>query len=195
MSTSQSRLARVARALDAACRFCGMAVAWLIVPMVMSLVWEVTARYLFNAPTTWAYDMTFMLYGTFFMVGSAWTLQRGGHIRTDSFYANWTPRTRARVDLACYLIFFFPALAIFAWLGWEYFWKSFQQNERIVTSPWMPIVWPFKFMIPAAAALLLLQGVSECIKCAGRAFGPEDGEADAGGAADRAADAEGGVST
>ena len=191
MPTSPSTLARVARALDAVCRFCGMAVAWLIVPMVMSLVWEVTARYLFNAPTTWAYDMTFMLYGTFFMVGSAWTLQRGGHIRTDSFYANWTKRTRARVDLACYLIFFFPALAIFAWLGWEYFWKSFQQNERIVTSPWMPIVWPFKFMLPAAATLLLLQGISETIKCAARTFGGEDGEPDA----DRPADAEGGVST
>ncbi len=176
MSLSNPTLARVARALDAVTRVTGMAIAWLIVPMVLSLVWEVTARYLFNAPTTWAYDMTFMLYGTFFMVGSAWTLQRGGHIRTDSFYANWTKRTRARVDLACYLIFFFPALAIFAWLGWEYFWKSFQQNERIVTSPWLPIVWPFKFMMPASAVLLLLQGISECIKCAARAFGPEDGE-------------------
>ena len=73
-----------------------------------------TARYGFNAPTDWAYDMTFMLYGTFFMVGSAWTLQRGGHIRTDSFYSKWSTRTQARVDLACYLIFFFPAIAIFA---------------------------------------------------------------------------------
>ena len=116
--------------------------------MVLSLVWEVTARYGFNAPTEWAYDMTFMLYGTFFMVGSAWTLQRGGHIRTDSFYSKWSKRTQARVDLACYLIFFFPAIAIFAWLGWEYLLKSFRQNERIVTSPWLPIVWPFKFMMP-----------------------------------------------
>ncbi len=153
-----------------------MTIAWLILPMVLSLVWEVTARYLFNAPTTWAYDMTFMLYGTFFMLGSAWTLQRGGHIRTDIYYANWTRRTRAWVDLACYLVFFFPAIAIFAWLGWEYFWKSYEQNERIVTSPWLPIVWPFKFVIPASAVLLLVQGVSECIKCAGRALGPEDGE-------------------
>ncbi len=52
-----------------------------------SLVWEVVARYCFNAPTVWAYDMTFMLYGTFFMLGSAYTLLRGGHIRTDSLYA------------------------------------------------------------------------------------------------------------
>lgn len=166
-------LTRWTRALDAIARACGMAIAWLIVPMVMSLVWEVAARYLFDAPTTWAYDMTFMLYGTFFMVGSAWTLQRGGHIRTDTYYARWSPRTRARVDLACYAVLFFPALTILAWLGAEYFWKSFLQNERIVTSPWLPIVWPFKFVIPLASVLLLIQGASECLKCAPRAFGPD----------------------
>ena len=162
---------RVTRTLDAITRACGIAVAWLIVPMVLGLVWEVAARYLLDAPTTWAYDMTFMLYGTFFMIGSAWTLQRGGHIRTDTYYAKWSPRTRAIVDLACYAVLFFPALIILAWLGWEFFWRSFQQNERIVTSPWLPIVWPFKFVIPLAAVLLLIQGVSECIKCASRAFG------------------------
>jgi TRAP-type mannitol/chloroaromatic compound transport system permease small subunit len=187
---TRATIPRWTRVLDAITRFCGIAVAWLIVPMVLSLVWEVTARYLFNMPTTWAYDMTFMLYGTFFMVGSAWTLQRGGHIRTDTYYARWSPRTRALVDLACYAILFFPAMTILAWLGWEYFWRSFQQNERIVTSPWLPIVWPFKFVIPLAAVLLLLQGISECAKAAVRAFATgdhalvEDGD-----------DAEGGVST
>jgi TRAP-type mannitol/chloroaromatic compound transport system permease small subunit len=167
-------LSRLASALDAITRFFGRAIAWLIVPMVLSLVWEVVARYLFNAPTVWAYDMTFMLYGTFFMVGSAWTLQRGGHIRTDSYYSHWTRRTQARVDLACYLVLFFPAITVFAWLGSQYFWRSFELNERIVTSPWLPIVWPFKFMIPASAVLLLLQGVAETIRCAQRAFGPDE---------------------
>ena len=165
-------LAQVTGVLDRVGRWSGIAVAWLILPMVLSLVWEVTARYVFDAPTTWAYDMTFMLYGTFFMVGSAWTLQRGGHIRTDTYYARWTPRTRARVDVACYLVLFFPALAILAWLGAEYFWKSFEQNERIVTSPWLPIVWPFKFMISFASVLLLVQGISELLKAWARAFGP-----------------------
>ena len=164
---------RLTGGIDAVVLFVGKAVAWLILPMMLSLVWEVTARYGFNAPTEWAYDMTFMLYGTFFMVGSAWTLQRGGHIRTDSFYSKWSHRTQARVDLACYLVFFFPAIGIFAWLGWEYFWKSFQQNERIVTSPWLPIVWPFKFVMPLSAVLLLLQGLSEFVKGWARAFGPD----------------------
>jgi TRAP-type mannitol/chloroaromatic compound transport system permease small subunit len=152
------------RLLDAITRAVGRAIAWLIIPMVASLVYEVTARYLFDAPTVWAYDMTYMLYGTFFMLGSAWTLQRGGHIRTDTFYADWSPRRRALVDAACYVLFFLPAMAVFLKLGADYFWKSFQQNERIVTSPWLPIVWPFKAVLPVTAALLILQGISELIK-------------------------------
>jgi TRAP-type mannitol/chloroaromatic compound transport system permease small subunit len=166
-----SVLLRFVRAIDRFTEAVGRVVAWLILPMVLSLVWEVTARYGFNAPTEWAYDMTFMLYGTFFMLGSAWTLQRGGHIRTDSFYSKWTPRTQARVDLVCYLVLFFPAIAIFGWLSWEFFLKSYGQNERIVTSPWLPIVWPFKFVMPAAAVLLLLQGLAEFVRCWLRAFG------------------------
>jgi TRAP-type mannitol/chloroaromatic compound transport system permease small subunit len=174
MTTLPTAALRLADAIDALTRAVGKAIAWLVLPMVLSLVWEVVARYFFNAPTVWAYDMTFMLYGTFFMIGSAWTLQKGGHIRTDVYYGKWSHRTQAKVDLACYLVLFFPAMAVFGWLGAEYFWKSFQQNERIVTSPWLPIVWPFKFMMPATAVLLLLQGIAECIRAWGRAFGPDE---------------------
>ena len=174
-------LDRLTAALDVPARIVGKAIAWLIFPMVGSLVYEVAARYAFDAPTIWAYDMTFMLYGTFFMLGSAWTLQRQGHIRTDSFYANWSRRTRGIVDVLCYLVFFFPALTIFLVLGWEYFTRSFEQNERIVTSPWLPIVWPFKLVIPVTAALLLLQGVSELLKSAQAIVQGEAPSADAGG--------------
>src|SRR5215210_1211523 len=80
------------RVLDSISVGSGKLVAWLIIPMVGSLVYEVIARYLFNAPTEWAYDMTFMLYGTFFMLGAAYTLQRKGHVRTDSLYIAWSPR-------------------------------------------------------------------------------------------------------
>ena len=93
MTSETNGALRLAGAIDALTRFFGKAIAWLVLPMVLSLVWEVVARYFFNAPTVWAYDMTFMLYGSFFMIGSAWTLQRGGHIRTDVYYAKWSKRT------------------------------------------------------------------------------------------------------
>ena len=89
-----SPLARWARRIDQVAVVSGHIVAWMVVPMVLSLCYEVVSRYVFNAPTQWAYDMTFMLYGSFFMLGSAYTLQRKGHVRTDSWHANWSPRRK-----------------------------------------------------------------------------------------------------
>ena len=160
-----SALARAARRIDVVAIVSGNVVAWLIVPMVLSLTWEVVARYLFNAPTAWAYDMTFMLYGTFFMIGAAFTLQRKGHIRTDSYYGEWSPRRQATIDLVCYVVMFLPFAGVFLFYGWGYFMKAFATHETFVSSPWSPITWPFKLMMPLAGLLLLVQGASEVLKC------------------------------
>jgi TRAP-type mannitol/chloroaromatic compound transport system permease small subunit len=165
MPAEFSSLPRLVLALDRVALWSGRLTAWLIVPMVGSLVYEVGARYLFDAPTIWAYDTTYMFYGTFFMLGSAYTLQRKGHIRTDTFYGAWSVRRQAWVDAACYLFLFFPSLLAFLWVGWEYFYRSWELGERIVTSPWMPIVYPFKFVLPLSALLMLIQGASELLKC------------------------------
>jgi TRAP-type mannitol/chloroaromatic compound transport system permease small subunit len=95
--------------------------------------------------------MTYMLYGTFFMLGAAYTLRRGGHIRTDSFYGEWSPRRQGLVDAIGYLVFFFPPLLVLLWLGLDFFGVSFGRGERVVSSPWMPVVYPLKGMIPLAA--------------------------------------------
>ncbi len=142
----------------------GRLAAWLIVPMVLSLAYEVTARYLFNAPTLWAYDMTFMLYGSFFMLGAAFTLQRRGHIRTDSFYGEWSPRRQGAVDAVCYLLMYLPFVLVFLLSGWGYFYKAWVTNETFVSSPWMPVTWPFKMVMPLTGLLLLVQGISEFCK-------------------------------
>ncbi|HRD85200.1 MAG TPA: TRAP transporter small permease subunit [Rubrivivax sp.] len=163
--SADSTWARAARRLDRLATASGHLVAWLIAPMVLSLVYEVVARYLFNAPTLWAYDMTFMLYGSFFMLGSAYTLQRKGHVRTDSFYAAWTPRRQAAVDLAGYLVLALPLACVFAFVGWGYFVKAWTTRETFVSSAWQPITWPFKATMPLAGALLLVQIASECCKC------------------------------
>lgn len=157
-------LARLRATLDAISTWSGKTVAWLIVPMVLSLVYEVVARYGFNSPTEWAYDITYMLYGALFMVGAAYTLQQQGHIRTDLFYGAWSPRRQGLVDAVCYILFFFPGMIAFLVVGWDFFATSFAQNERVVVSSWMPVIYPLKFVIPLATALLLLQGLSELIK-------------------------------
>jgi TRAP-type mannitol/chloroaromatic compound transport system permease small subunit len=161
---SQSAIPRAVRALDQVNLWSGKLIAWLVIPMVLSLVYEVVARYLFNAPTVWAYDMTYILYGTFFMVGSGYTLLRGGHIRTDMFYGGWSARTQGWVDIVCYVLFFFPAIVAFLWVTWPFFISSFMRGERVVSSPWMPVIYPLKFMMPVTCVLLLIQGVAEVLR-------------------------------
>lgn len=157
-------LIKACAAIDSVSIWSGKIVAILIFPMTFSLVWEIVARYLFNAPTIWANDVATMLYGAFFMLGSAYALQRQQHIRTDFLYEKWSTRTKGIVDSVLYIFLFFPGMIFFLWVGFGYAKKSFMLNERIVSSPWMPIIWPLKICIPVAVFLLLLQGVSELIK-------------------------------
>ena len=165
MPDKNQGLISIARKIDHFTDIAGNIVAWMIVPMILSLAYEVVARYAFGAPTIWAYDMTFMLYGAFFMLGSSYTLKIKGHIRTDMFYDNWPPRQQALVDLTCYILLFYPFALIFTIVGWEYFYKAFASDERFVSSPWMAITWPFKLTLPLTGFLLCIQGASEVCKC------------------------------
>lgn len=158
------KLVKVIRVIDAISAWSGRIVAWLILPLIGAMTYEVAIRHVWE-PTQWAYDTSYMLYGALFMLGAAYTLYRGAHIRTDFLYQKWSVRTQAMVDAFCYLFLFFPGIAVFLWLGAEFAWASWLRDERTVGSSWMPVIYPLKAVMPVAAALLLLQGVSEFLKC------------------------------
>ena len=152
-------------AVDRFSAFIGKAFAWAIVGLTGAICYEVFARYLFRAPTTWAFDVSYMLYGTLFMCAGAYTMSRSGHVRADFLYRMAPPRVQALLDLVLYLLFFFPAMIALVWFGWDFFAQSFHQNERSAFSPVGPYIWPFKFVIPAVGALMILQGVAEVARC------------------------------
>jgi TRAP-type mannitol/chloroaromatic compound transport system permease small subunit len=142
----------------------GRIFSYMVYPLVGCVAYEVFARYLFDAPTAWAYDITYMFYGSIFMLGAAYTLLKKGHIRTDLFYNNWTPQRQGKIDALSYLFFFFPGMIFYLISGIDYAAHSWITNEKSSNSPWMPIIYPFKTVIPVAAILLLIQGVSEFLK-------------------------------
>jgi TRAP-type mannitol/chloroaromatic compound transport system permease small subunit len=152
--------------IDTVSDWSGRIFCWLVVPLTAALTYEVLARYLFGAPTIWAYDSSYMLYGSHFMLGAGYTLLKGGHIRTDIFYQSWSPRTQKLVDAALYLLFFFPGMAFFFWMSGQEAVHSVMIGERSDASPWRPYVYPLKLAMPVAALLLIVQGVSEFIKSA-----------------------------
>jgi len=161
-----ARLRGVIGAIDRFTERVGAALALLIVPLVGAAAYEVVARYAFDAPTTWAYEVIYMLCAAMFMLGAAYALRTGAHVRTDFFWSKWSPRTRAAIDTIAYVGFFFPGIALFMLVGAEAAWTSYAGGEISAETAWQPPLWPLRAVVPLAAALLLLQGASELAKCA-----------------------------
>ena len=155
---------RIVQAIDRFTDAVGTLIAWLNVPLVAVVVYEVAARYLFDAPTIWSYDLTYMLYGTVFMLGAAYALLKGAHIRTDFFFEKWSVRTRGIIDSAAYILFFFPSLTLFLIVSGGEAWYAFDIGETSEQTPWRPLLWPYKAVIPLTCLLLMIQGVSETMK-------------------------------
>ncbi|EIE50270.1 transporter [Salipiger aestuarii] len=155
---------RIVRVIDRFADLCGHALSWLVLALVVIVVLEAIRRYAFNSPSIWGYDMSYMLYGTIFMLGAGTTLRFGGHIRTDLFFNTWSPRQQAAVDLGFYTLLFFPGMAFFLLAGFDKALSSYLISERASASFWRPILWPYRAVIPLTALLVMIQGVSEVIK-------------------------------
>jgi TRAP-type mannitol/chloroaromatic compound transport system permease small subunit len=164
MAEQSQALIRTVRVIDRFSDTTGTWIAWLNVPLVAVVSWEVMARYVFNAPTIWSFDVTYMLYGTIFMLGAAYALHKGAHIRTDFFYEKWSAKTRGTVDSISYILFFFPSLIMLLAASGNEAWYAYTINETSEQTPWRPILWPYKSVVPLTCVLLMVQGVSELIK-------------------------------
>lgn len=142
----------------------GKAFSWLIVLLMLVVCAEVFKRYALNAPTAWIFDVNNMIYGTLFMMGGAYTLAHDGHVRGDFFYGSMKPRTQAWLDLVLYLAFFVPGIAALTWAGWTYFSESLVMREQTFNADPIPL-YPFKFIIPLAGVIVMLQGIAEMLRC------------------------------
>ena len=115
MAQPSRALLTTIRIIDTFTDLTGTVVSWLAIPLVAGVTYEVVARYVFNAPTIWSFDLTYMLYGALFMLGAAYALHKGAHIRTDFFWDNFSPRTKGLIDSISYVVFFFPSFLVLAW--------------------------------------------------------------------------------
>jgi TRAP-type mannitol/chloroaromatic compound transport system permease small subunit len=126
--------------------------------------WEVFSRYVLGKPHGWMLDAQIMLYGVLFMMAGAYTLSKNGHVRGDVLYGFFRPRTQATLDLILYFLFFLPGVIALTYAGWTYFNESLAIREHTFNADPIP-VYPFKFFIPFAGAVLLLQGFVEIARC------------------------------
>jgi len=156
---------RYVKFADSVSAWFGKAFAWTIMMMAFGVGYEVVVRYLFNAPTRWAFDVSYIMYGTLFMMGGAYTLSRGGHVRGDFLYRLWKPRVQAAVELVLYFLFFFPGVIALVITGTKYAARSWRFMEVSVNSPAGVPVFQFKTIIVLAGLLLLNQGIAQVCRC------------------------------
>jgi TRAP-type mannitol/chloroaromatic compound transport system permease small subunit len=143
----------------------GKCFGWMIMVLTLGVSYEVFVRYVLGAPTTWAFDLSYMTYGALLLMAGPYTLSRNGHVRGDVLYRLWPHRTQATVDLVLYIIFFFPAVAALIYAGWGFAQLSIRFKELSIFSPAGMPVFPLKALLPVTGCFLFLQGVAEVLRC------------------------------
>jgi TRAP-type mannitol/chloroaromatic compound transport system permease small subunit len=142
----------------------GAIACWFIFPLIFALAYEITARFFFQSPTIWAYDATYMLYGSLYMLGLAYTLLIDGHVKIEFFYEKMSPRKRTVVDIAGYLLFFFPSVGVLFYFCLGFAWESWLMQERAKESIFAPPIYPLKTVMLIGIFLLLIQGTAKFIR-------------------------------
>lgn len=157
-------MTRLLISIDKLSEYAAKAFAWLIVPMVGGLVYEVVSRYVFGSPTRWSYDLTYMLYGALFIMASAYALRLDRHVRIDVFYRKFSPRWKGITDATLYLVLFFPVVIVLLVKGVDYAAHSWAIREVSSAGAWRPPLYPLKTLFPIAMLLLLLQGLAQFVR-------------------------------
>ncbi|HQZ30781.1 MAG TPA: TRAP transporter small permease subunit [Arenimonas sp.] len=168
-----SRLAPALRAIDtvtdAAGRFAGL-LAIALVALSFALV---VARYALGLGSVAAQEGVLWLHAALFLLGLAYALRHGAHVRVDVFSQRWTPRTRARVELAGMLLLLLPLCVFMIAMSWEYVGASWATREGSRDSGGLPGVYLLKSLLPLSAALLMLQALAETLRAARAALSGE----------------------
>ncbi|MGA7681396.1 MAG: TRAP transporter small permease subunit [Pseudolabrys sp.] len=159
MTTLADRIDRLNAAI-------GHGAAWLAIAVVLLQFALVVARYLFGLGSVWLSETVVYAHATLFMLAAAWTLQAGGHVRVDIFYADASARAKALVDLIGALLLLLPFMLVLLWLSVPYATRSWAILEHSQETSGLPIVFLLKTLIPLFAILMALQGIAQAIHAA-----------------------------
>ena len=143
----------------------GKSFGWCILILAFATTYEVFVRYVLRDPTAWAFDISYIMYGTLFMMAGAYTLSRDAHVRGDVIYRLWPPRIQAGIEITLLFLFLFPGMAAMTYAGADYAIESWGWKEASINSPIGVPVYPLKTLLPIAAAAVFLQGIAEVVRC------------------------------
>lgn len=154
---------RLAEKIDGINAWIGKMVSVIILVTMTATVIEVVARYIFNSPTTWAYELEMFTCGILYVFVGAYVLRINGHIGVDMIYNRLSPKWQLRLNLFVGYPLILVMTLVLVYIGWDFAWTSFVKAERSYTS-WAPLLWPVKISLPIGSALMVLQVFSNIVR-------------------------------
>jgi TRAP-type mannitol/chloroaromatic compound transport system permease small subunit len=155
---------RFVKTIDKFSEWTGTFSAWLVIPLMLVVMYEVLRRHFFNAPTGWGYDTCWMLFAAQFLLGGAFTLLRKGHIRIDIVYSVLSERTKLIYDTVIVIVVIFLPMVIFTWAGIVFAADAWMSGEKLSTTNWFFPAGPSKSLIPIGFFFLALQCLAEIVR-------------------------------
>lgn len=155
---------RLIRLLESLTSFIGLFTPWLTLLLILATCTVVIMRYFFNTGSIALQESITYMHAAIFMLGIAWTLRQGGHVRVDVFYRSASPRRQAWIDVAGGVLFLLPLCVLILWLSWEYVLNSWAIREKSNEGSGLPFVYLLKTLILIMPATLLVQGIAETLK-------------------------------
>lgn len=152
------------RCLDSISSAIGHVVHWLTLALVFVTCVVVVMRYAFSTGSIALQESMMYLHAAIFMLGMAWTLRKGGHVRVDVFYRDASPQARAWIDVAGGLLFLLPLCVLIFWMSWEYVVNSWLIREKSSAGSGLPYIYLLKTLLLVMPATLLLQGIAETLR-------------------------------
>jgi len=152
-------LGAIFKTVDLASTWAGKAVAWFLVALIVALTFDTFMRYLFDKPTVWAFDISYMLGGTIMLMGMAWVTTRREQVRVDILYAKYPPKVKMIVDAVLNIFLFFPLFFMLLQRAVPRAIYAFTNHEFSEVGFWRPIMWPYRWMIVVALLLWVLAAI------------------------------------
>ncbi len=170
-------LYRCTQIIDSITEFCGKLIAWFSLALMVVTCVVVVMRYFLSTGSIALQESITYLHASLFMLGAAFTLKRGGHVRVDIFYRRMSARGQALVDIIGGLVFLVPVCALILWLCWDYVGNSWAISEASSEGSGLPFVYLLKTLLLIMPVTLLFQGVAEIIKNLLFVLGPDGAHA------------------
>lgn len=142
----------------------GRTVRFLMIILVLNIVYDVSARYIFNAPTVWSFGLSYMTGTAIIAMGMCYVYYHHANVRIDVIYSRLPPKGKLMIDVALTIVFFFPLVVMLTKVWAQDTWQAYVLREVSSETIWYPPLWPIKLVVTTGFVLLLLQGIATFLK-------------------------------